>query len=78
MTFAAELKQARKAAGLTQQQVADLVGVRVQSVKNWEAERREPPTDPVLTQDQILELIAKGLPQPAPTLPAHKRGHECG
>ena len=78
MTFATDLKQARKAAGLTQKQVADICGVSAQAVKNWEAERREPPTDPVLTQAQILELIAKGLPQPAPTLPAHKRGHECG
>ena len=78
MTFGAQLKQARLAAGLTQQQVADLCGVGVQTVKSWEAERREPPTAPALTQAQILELIAKGLPQPAPTLPAHKRGHGRG
>ena len=78
MTFATQLKQARKAAGLTQQQVADLCGVGVQSVKSWEAERREPPTDPVLTQAQILELIARDRPQSAPTLPAHRQGHGRG
>ena len=59
MTFAAQLKQARKAAGLTQQQVADLCGVRVQSVKSWEAGRREPPTDPVLTKAKIIKAISE-------------------
>ena len=73
MTFATQLKQARQAAGLTQQQVADLCGVGVQAVKNWEAGRRSPPKHPVHTQAEILGLIAAeahpestGLTRPLP------------
>ena len=57
MTFAAQLKQARANAGLTQAQVAELIGVTVQTVKSWEAGRREPPTEPVLTQAEILSRL---------------------
>ena len=58
MTFATELKQARKAAGLTQKQVADICGVSVQAVKSWEADRRTPPKHHVHTQGEVLGLIA--------------------
>ena len=58
MTFAAQLKQTRQSAGLTQQQVAELCGVGVQAVKSWEAGRRVPPTDPVLTQSKIINTIS--------------------
>ena len=57
MTFAAQLKQARAAAGLSQAQAAELLAVTPQTVKNWEAGRREPPTEPVLTQAEILSRL---------------------
>lgn len=73
MTFATELKQARQAAGFTQQQVADLCGVGVQTVKSWEADRRSPPKHHIHTQDEVLGLIAAeahpestGLTRPSP------------
>ena len=62
MTFAAQLKQARANAGLTQAQVAELIGVTVQAIKSWEAGRREPPAEPVLTQAKIIKAILKGKP----------------
>ena len=73
MTFATELKRLRLAAGLTQQQVADICSVGVQTVKSWEADRRSPPKHPVHTQAEILGLIAAeahpestGLTRPLP------------
>ena len=59
MTFAAQLKQARHAAGLSQSQAAERLGVTPQTVKNWEAGRREPPEQPVLTQRQVIQAIKK-------------------
>ena len=59
MTFAAQLKQARANAGLTQAEVAELIGVTVQTVKSWEAGRREPPVEPVLAQADILSRLAE-------------------
>ena len=59
MSFATQLKQVRHAAGLTQAQVAGLIGVTVQTVKSWEAGRREPPTEPVLTQADILKRLTE-------------------
>ena len=57
MTFAAQLKQARHAAGLSQSQVAALLGVTAQSVYYWESGKRVPPSEPVLTQSAILSAI---------------------
>ena len=57
MTFAVRFKKARTNAGLSQAQAADLLAVTPQTVKNWEAGRREPPTEPVLTQADILNRL---------------------
>ena len=57
--FAAELKQARAHAGLSQAQAADLLAVTPQTVKNWEAGRREPPAEPILTQADILKRLTE-------------------
>lgn len=37
-----KLKAARLAAGLTQGQLAELVGVQQRDISHWESERREP------------------------------------
>lgn len=42
-TFPAELRSARKAAGLTQQGVFDALGIPRRSVQNWEAGINLPP-----------------------------------
>ena len=62
MTFATQLKQARANAGLSQAQAADLLAVTPQTVKNWEAGRREPPRWPVLTQADILNRLIESSP----------------
>lgn len=59
MTFAAQIKQARHAAGLTQQQAADLLGVSKSTYCNWEAGRNEPPVEPVLTQGEALAALKR-------------------
>jgi transcriptional regulator with XRE-family HTH domain len=41
-TFGARLQKLREAAGLTQKQVAERAGVPLQSLRNWEHDRREP------------------------------------
>lgn len=55
--FASQLKQARSVAGLSQAQAAKLLGVCRQTVKSWEAGRREPPDNPILSKPQIIETI---------------------
>ena len=41
MTFAEQLKEARKAAGLTQQQLADLTGIPKRTIESWEMEGKK-------------------------------------
>lgn len=41
-TFGDRLRKARRAAGLSQQQLADAIGVKVQRLSNWEAGINEP------------------------------------
>lgn len=41
-TFGDRLAAAREAQGLSQQQLARRMGLRVQTVKNWESDRAEP------------------------------------
>ena len=62
MSFAAQLKQARADAGLSQSEAADLLAVTPQTVKNWEAGRREPPDTPILTQAEILKRLSESNP----------------
>ena len=54
MTFADRIRAARLAAGLTQPACAELLGVSLATVCNWEKCRTAPPTEPVLTQDEVL------------------------
>lgn len=42
VTFAERLRQLRKQAGLTQQQLADASGVPLGSIRNYEQAQREP------------------------------------
>jgi len=41
-TFGERLQRLRASAGLTQQQVADKADVPLQTLRNWEHDRREP------------------------------------
>ena len=42
-TFANELRQMRKAAGLTQQGMADRMLIPKRSIESWEGDQRTPP-----------------------------------
>ena len=60
----AEIKQARQAAGLTQQAAADLLGVSIKTVQSWEGGWR---TMPESTARLFAMLIASpGPDQPKP------------
>jgi transcriptional regulator with XRE-family HTH domain len=51
-TFAARLREIRAAAGLTQQELADAVGVKREQVARWEGGRGDP------TWTRVLALAA--------------------
>ena len=57
MTFAAQLKQARHDASLTQSELAELLSVTPQAIYYWEAGKRTPPESRQLTQSDILKAI---------------------
>lgn len=59
MTFADQLRTLRTDLGLSQAQVASILGVGAHTVKSWEAGRRQPPIKPVRDQRQILAAISQ-------------------
>ena len=57
ITFSQWLKLARENAGVSQQRLADELGVKVQTVGNWEGGRANPKLD--LSQTQKFCLLLK-------------------
>ena len=57
MTFATNIKAARLAAFLSQEEAAEVIGVSVSTYRNWETGRTEPPLEPVMTQRQAVTLL---------------------
>lgn len=59
--FGKALAKARTAMGLTQAQVAELLGVQTNSVARWERGESTPPKrdELPLCQEEILERVAK-------------------
>ena len=74
--FTQNLRRARKAAGLTQQQLADRLHVTRQSVSSWELGRTEPDLQTLTELAEVFETDAgslggsrkTGLSAPAKTL----------
>lgn len=60
--FAEKLREARKAAGLTQQRMADLMLIPKRSIENWEAGDRTPP--PYVQRFVLNELQSLGANKP--------------
>lgn len=56
-SFAATFRAARRGAGLTQAQAARRLKVHLDTIKNWENGRREPPVVTPLTQRAALALL---------------------
>lgn len=64
MTASIEIKAIRQAAGFTQRQLADLLGVKVLAIKRWEAGTRSP------NEECLSRLRALTAPPPAPAPPS--------
>ena len=59
--FTQNLRRARKAAGLTQQQLADRLHVTRQSVSSWELGRTEPDLQTLTELAEVFETDAGSL-----------------
>ena len=55
----------RKAAGLTQQQLADLLGVKRSALSMWESSRNNPPAKYLLALADALGCTVEDLLKPA-------------
>jgi len=56
MSFATQLRQARKRKKMTQKELAEAVGTRHNTVSNWEAGRNQPDPDTVRALCAALEV----------------------
>ncbi len=61
MSFSEKLKEARKAAGLTQKELADATGVSYRAIQTWEAGRLPKSLDPVMKVASVLGTTAEAL-----------------
>lgn len=52
------IKEARQAAGLTQQAMSELLGIPKRNIENWEGGQRKPPTWAEALVVEKLERIA--------------------
>ncbi|MDD3193919.1 MAG: helix-turn-helix transcriptional regulator [Oscillospiraceae bacterium] len=59
--FGANLKKARKQCGLTQRQLAGLVGAKHNSISNWETGQNEPDTQMIRKLCDTLSVSANDL-----------------
>lgn len=67
MTFGRRLQQVRKAAGLSQEQLGELVGMSRQAVSKWETEQAAPDIDTLALLCGVLgvsadELLGRDVP----------------
>lgn len=67
MTFGKRLQQVRKAAGLSQEQLAELVGMSRQAVSKWETDQAAPDIDKLASLCGVLgvsadELLGRDVP----------------
>ena len=58
MTFGAKLQQVRKAAGLSQEQLADLMELSRQAISKWETDQAVPDIEKVTQLCEIFKLSA--------------------
>lgn len=76
MNISDRIQSLRKAKGITQEQLADAVGVSRQAVSKWEAEQSVPDLERVVAMaeyfDVTTDYILRGI-EPAPTAQARER-----
>lgn len=61
MSFGENLRKYRKQAGLTQNQLADKIGVRVLAIKQWEGDKYEPTARNLKALCLALDVSAQKL-----------------
>ena len=61
MTFGTKLQQIRKAAGLSQEQLADLINMSRQAISKWETDQATPDIEKVSLLCDILKISADEL-----------------
>lgn len=61
MSFAESLRQVRKEKGLSQEELADLIGVSRQAVSKWEQGAGYPETEKLLRVSQVLDISLDSL-----------------
>ena len=73
MTLADRIQQLRKQRGISQEELADRVGVSRQAVSKWESEQSVPDMDKIILISDYFEVttdyLLKGI-EPAPPAPA--------
>ena len=70
MTIGERIKQARKAKGLTQKELAEKIGMTPQSICRYEADGRRPKADAMLNIAEALNIpMSELLGKPRPTTP---------
>lgn len=76
MNISDRIQSLRKARGITQEQLADAVGVSRQAVSKWEAEQSVPDLERVVAMaeyfDVTTDYLLRGI-EPAPTAQARER-----
>ena len=61
MTIADRIQSLRKAKGMSQEELADRVGVSRQAVSKWESEQATPDLDKVVIMSEIFEVTTDYL-----------------
>jgi Predicted transcriptional regulators len=59
MTIADRIQSLRKAKGMSQEELADKVGVSRQAVSKWESEQATPDLDKVVIMSDIFEVTTE-------------------
>ena len=76
MNISDRIQSLRKARGITQEQLADAVGVSRQAVSKWEAEQSVPDLERIVAMaeyfDVTTDYLLRGI-EPAPTVQARER-----
>ena len=60
-TLGSRIKQARKNKGLTQRQLADLIGAKHNSISNWEKDQNKPDPDTIELLCGVLDITPNWL-----------------
>ena len=71
MSMADRIQNLRKAKGISQEELADKIGVSRQAVSKWESEQSTPDIEKIISMSEIFEVttdyILKGV-EPVPTI----------